>query len=651
MIKADTIRRIQDEARVEDIVGEFVTLKKRGANLVGLCPFHNEKTPSFYVSPAKNIYKCFGCSKAGGPVQFLMDYQQMSYPEALRYIAKKYGIEVEEAKLSDEEKLREQEQHQLTESILIANTAAQKFYTDFMLHHEDGKIGLAYFRERGFHTATIEKFQLGYAPDEPDAFTRYALQKGFQLEILKKAGLTSAKENSKLDFFRNRVMFPIHNLTGKVVAFGGRIMVKDEKSPKYINTPESDVYVKSKILYGLYFSKNEIRKRDECLLVEGYTDVISLHQNGIENVVASSGTSLTQEQIRLIKRITNNITLIYDGDVAGVKAALRGTDLILEEGMNVRIVVLPHPEDPDSYIRKTGSEKFLQYIREHKRDLITFKTSLLADEARQDPIRKAQLIREILESIARIPDAIQRSVYVKQCSERFDMSEQILITEVNKLRRKLIKESADARRQTEANIPVQDAEEQKILTGIHHEQVQELPNRTEILEREVIRILMEYGTRTLVQGDTSITVAEYVFESFEDNDLQTPYLQKVFAYIRNECKHGNIPDEKHFLQHDDPDIASLAVELLAFPYSASENWWYKFQIPVPEKQHAFAQDVQSVINHYWRHITTESIKKINEKIKEAVDSGNEEVLANLLQYHRLLTQQKKELSKGSGTVI
>src|SRR6476620_8392674 len=362
MISKFTIQRINDEARVEDVVGEFVTLKKRGANLLGLCPFHNEKTPSFNVNPARNIYKCFGCGKAGGPVQFLIDYQQLTYPDALRYLAKKYNIEIEEKKVSDEDKQKEIEKHNLVESIHIANAAAQKFFTDYMLHNENGKIGLAYFKERGFLNNTIEKFQLGFAPDGFDVFTKHALKEGFQLEVLKKAGLTSPKENSTVDFFRNRVMFPIHNMTGKVVGFGGRIMVKDEKAPKYVNTPESEVYLKSKILYGAYFDKKEIRKKDECLLVEGYTDVISLHQAGIENAVASSGTSLTQDQIRLIKRITPNITMLYDGDAAGIKAALRGTDLILEEGMNVRVVILPDAEDPDSYVKKVGTEAFTAFI-------------------------------------------------------------------------------------------------------------------------------------------------------------------------------------------------------------------------------------------------------------------------------------------------
>ena len=506
MISKETIQRINEEARVEDVVGEFVTLKKRGANLLGLCPFHNEKTPSFNVNPARNIYKCFGCGKAGGPIQFLIDSQQMTYPDALRFLAKKYNIEIDEENVSDEAKQKEVEKHNLVESIHIASAFAQKFFTDYMLNNDNGKIGLAYFKERGFLGHTIEKFQLGFAPESGDAFTRQALKEGYQLDVLKRAGLTSPKENSTYDFFRNRVMFPIHNMTGKVVGFGGRIMVKDEKAPKYVNTPESEVYQKSKILYGAWFAKNEIRKKDECLLVEGYTDVISLHQSGIENAVSSSGTSLTVEQIRLVKRMTPNITMLYDGDAAGIKAALRGTDLILEEGMNVRIVVLPDSEDPDSYVRKVGAEAFNQFIQQNKKDLILFKTSLFANEAKTDPIKKSELIRDIVESIGKIPDSIHRSVYTKECSQLFDMSEQILITEVNKIRRKKQKEqqAADEKEEEQKKSNTQD----EIPASLHQEQFSESISSLPVLERDIIRILIEFGAWTIMNEEAEISVTK-----------------------------------------------------------------------------------------------------------------------------------------------
>jgi DNA primase len=365
MIPKFTIARIMEESRIDEVIGEFVTLKKRGASLIGNCPFHNEKTPSFNVSVSKGIYKCFGCGKAGNVVTFLMEQQQLTYVEALKYLAKKYNIEIVEEQISDEKKKEIDEKQSLTESILIANAFAQRFFTDYLLHNEKGGIGLAYFKERGFSNQMIDKFQLGFAPESGTALTEAGLAAGYQLDILKKAGLTSSKEDSKYDFFRNRVMFPIHSMQGKVIAFGGRIMIKDEKAPKYVNTGESDVYTKSKILYGIYQARNDIRKQEECLLVEGYTDVISLVQAGIENVVASSGTALTTDQIRLIKRQTHNVTMLYDGDAAGIKAALRGTDMILEEGMNVRVVILPDQEDPDSFVRKMGSTEFSYFLKLH----------------------------------------------------------------------------------------------------------------------------------------------------------------------------------------------------------------------------------------------------------------------------------------------
>ncbi len=648
MISKFSIQQITDTAQVEDVVGEFVTLKKRGANLLGLCPFHNEKTPSFNVNPARNIYKCFGCGKAGGPVQFLMDYQQMTYPDALRYLAKKYNIEVEEEKVSDEDKQREQEKHNLVESIHIANAAAQKYFTDYMLQNENGRIGLAYFKERGFLTHTIEKFQLGFAPDAYDMFTKYALKEGFQLEVLKKAGLTSPKENSTIDFFRNRVMFPIHNMTGKVVGFGGRIMVKDEKAPKYVNTPESEVYLKSKILYGAYFAKNEIRKKDECLMVEGYTDVISLHQAGIENAVASSGTSLTVDQIRLIKRITPNITMLYDGDNAGIKAALRGTDLILEEGMNVRIVILPDSEDPDSYVRKTGAENFYSYINHNKKDLISFKTLLFADEARRDPIKKAQLIRDVVESVAKIPDAIQRSVYTKETSQQFEISEQIIITEVNKLRRKKAKEAQTADEKS-ANVqtPEQTHEEVLLKQG-HTEQLQSTTSTLSVLEKDIVRILIEFGNWSLETETEPVTVTAYVLDDLEGMDVETPVYKPLFELIKRDFSMGEVHEEKYFTTHPDSEILNMAVEILTQPYSLSNNWWQKYKIVVPDKKMVYVKDIQSACLRFKQYKNLAELKKVEELIKNVKDDTE---MIRLMKIHKLLTEQKKEFALTAGTVI
>jgi DNA primase len=645
VISKFTIQKINDEARVEDVVGEFVTLKKRGGNLLGLCPFHNEKTPSFNVNPARNIYKCFGCGKAGGPIQFLIDYQQLTYPDALRYLAKKYNIEIEEDAVTDEERQKETERHNLAESIHIANAYAQKFYSDYMLHKEEGRIGLAYFKERGFINSTIEKFQLGFAPDGFDVFTKNALKEGFQLEVLKKAGLTSSKENSTLDFFRNRVMFPIHNMTGKVVGFGGRIMVKDEKAPKYVNTPESEVYQKSKILYGAYFAKSEIRKQDECLMVEGYTDVISLHQAGIENAVASSGTALTPDQIRLIKRITPNITMLYDGDAAGIKAALRGTDLILEEGMNVRVVVLPDSEDPDSFVRKKGADGFTQFLKENRKDLILFKTSLLAEEAKKDPIKKAALIRDILESIGKIPDAIQRSVYVKECSQMFDMNEQIIITEVNKLRRKKIKEEQEG---TQRETARQEVPSDELPQSLHQEQFQQQSSNLNILERDVVRILLEFGTWEVPVEDNPVTVAAYVLDELEGIDMETPAYKAVYAVFKEGLSRGDIPDDKYFTAGAGEALAATAIEILTQPYSLSENWWNKYKIVVPEKRHIFVKDIQSAILRLKQYRNIGELKKVEKLIKDATDDTE---LMKLMKLHKLLIEQKKEFARTVGNVI
>jgi len=644
MISKSTIQKINDEAHVEDVVGEFVTLKKRGANMMGLCPFHNEKTPSFTVSPAKNIYKCFGCGKAGGPLQFLMDYQQLTYPDALRYLAKKYNIEIEEEKVSEEDKQKEIEKQNLTESIHIANAAAQKFFTDYMLHNEHGKIGLAYFKERGFLNHTIEKFQLGFAPEGYDVFTKHALKEGYQLEVLKKAGLTSPKENSTIDFFRNRVMFPIHNMTGKVVGFGGRIIVKDEKAPKYVNTPESEVYLKSKILYGAYFAKNDIRKKDECLLVEGYTDVISLHQAGMENAVASSGTSLTQDQIRLVKRITPNITILYDGDAAGIKAALRGTDLILEEGMNVRVVILPDSEDPDSYVKKVGADAFSQFIKENRKDLILFKTSLFAAEAKHDPIKKSELIRDIIESIAKIPDTIHRSVYVKECSQHFDMNEQILITEVNKIRRKKAKEETSEAEKEQLKKDKVD----ELPQALHQEQFNEATSNLHVLERDIIRILIEFGSWQTGPEETDVLVTQYVLEELEGLNIETGEYKYIYEFIQRELAQGNIHDEKFFTANDDEKISSVAIGLLAQPYSISENWLTKYKIHVPGKRDVFTKDIASAIMRFKQFKNISELKKIENRIKETKDDAE---LMKLMRLHKLLIEQKKEFARTVGNVV
>jgi DNA primase len=451
MIEQKTIAEIFETAKIDEVVGDFVNLRRRGVNMIGLCPFHNEKSPSFTVSPAKGIYKCFGCGKGGNSVNFIMEHEQASYPDALRFLAKKYGIKIEEKVLTPEQDM----ERQRVDSLFILNEYAVNYYHDNLMNDDVGKsVGLSYFKERGFRKDIIEKFQLGFAFDKNDHLTLNMVNKGYKLELLKSVGLTTQYGR---DFFRNRVLFPIHSLSGKVLGFGGRILVTDKKQPKYLNTSETEIYNKSKVLYGIYFAKKAIRQEDDCFLVEGYTDVISLHQAGIENVVASSGTSLTVGQIQLIKRYTPNITILYDGDAAGIKAALRGLDLVLEQDMNVKVVLLPEGEDPDSFVQSVGTKQFKEYIAENAADFILFKTNLILEETKNDPIKRATLIKDIIESIARIPDPIKRSVFVRECANLMEMSEQILIDEANKAMMRLMEnqkkeaQNEERRRQRNSN--------------------------------------------------------------------------------------------------------------------------------------------------------------------------------------------------------
>lgn len=636
-----------EESRVEEVVGEYVVLKKRGANYQGLCPFHNEKTPSFNVSPAKNIYKCFGCGKAGNSVTFLMEHAQMSYTEALRHLAKKYNIEIEET--TEEKSKEETEQQSLTESIFIANSFAQKFYSNYLLNEEAGGIGLSYFKERGFDSETIQKFQLGFSPEGKDAFAQHALSNSFQKDVLVKAGLIAEHEYGLRDFFRNRVMFPIHSINGKVLGFGGRILKKDEKSPKYINTSENEVYQKSKILYGAYFAKQAVRKADECFLVEGYTDVISLHRAGIENVMASSGTSLTTDQIRMIKRMTANITMLYDGDAAGIKAALRGTDMILEEGMHVRIVLLPETEDPDSYVKKVGGEGFLHYVKEQRKDVILFKTSLFAKEAANDPIKKSELIREILISIAKTPDPIQRAVYCKECAQYFNMQEQLITIEVNKLRRRNTKDE-------QAEVPINIVEEQQAATQIHAEQIREASPTQKILEEAILRLFLEYGDwKIAIEPDNYISVTTYLLEDLEGITIETTHLQEVFQLIQEEAEAGRYHASSFFTTHENDSIRTTALHLVSERYQVSDNWWNKHKILIPDKRHLFIRDIESTVIRLKQFYNLKQLRIIEEQIKQAQQQPTTEEMDNelisLLNKHMKLSEQRKNFAALVGTIV
>ena len=484
MITPDTIDKIMDATRVEEVVGEFVNLKKRGVNLIGLCPFHNEKTPSFNVNPARGIFKCFGCGKGGNAVNFLMEHEHYTYPEALKFLANKYGIEIEEEKPSPELQQAMDEK----ESLFNLSAFAQKYFEDTLHHTEEGKaIGMTYLKERGFSLETIKKFGLGYSLNEWDALILHAKKNGYKKEYLLKTSLAKEKDHQLFDTFRGRVIFPIHNLSGRVLGFGARILTNEKNKPKYINTAESDIYHKSKVLYGLFFAKSAVSRNDNCYLVEGYTDVISMHQAGIENLIASSGTSLTTEQIKLIKRYTSNITLLFDGDPAGIKAAFRGIDMILEEGMNVRLVLFPDGEDPDSYARKYRPVEVKDFIEGNALDFISFKTNLLLGETKNDPIRKAGLIKEIAQTISLIPEPIARTLYIQQCSELMEIDERLLVAEVNKLRRqKFSREQKTDTSQEVSGPPPEYVEKQQPLQLTNGHQ-----------EKEVIRMLLHHAGKMI----------------------------------------------------------------------------------------------------------------------------------------------------------
>jgi len=568
MIDRSTIERILDAAQIVDVVQEFVQLKKRGVNFLGLCPFHNEKTPSFTVSPSKEIFKCFGCGKVGNSVNFVMEHEHLTYPEALKYLARKYHIEVVEKELSQEELEKQNER----ESLLIVSSYAARQFSENLFQTDEGiSVGLAYFKERGFRQDTLKKFEVGYSFEKRDAFSKKALEDGYKKDFLVKTGLSIQHEDRIFDRFANRVMFPIHSLSGQVLGFGGRVLKTDPKSAKYLNSPESEIYHKSRILYGAYQARKAITQEDRCYLVEGYTDVLSLHEANVENVVASSGTSLTQEQVRLIKRFTQNITILYDGDAAGIKASLRGIDLVLEEGMNVKIVLIPDNEDPDSYSRKLSKEEFLRFLKDNETDFIRFKTQLLLSEANNDPVKKADLIRDVVKSIAVIPEAITRTVYIKECSTVLEVAEPILYNEVNKLRHQ--KNFQDRNKYPgPEDLPVMP---QVIVKPIQREAV------SYYSEKEVIRLLLKFGSvefeRTLNKEDGKeevLTVADYVVREITSDDLlfDDRVCSKIFADFKFHVEHGLITGDKQFVKHEDPEISALSADLLADSHELSKIW-------------------------------------------------------------------------------
>lgn len=579
MIDQITIDKIIEAARIEDVVGEFVTLKKRGVNLVGLCPFHTDKTPSFYVSPSKNICKCFACGEGGSAVHFIMKHEQLSYYEALKYLGKKYNIEIQEKELTEDQKNAYNER----ESLFILNDHARNYFVNTLHNHSEGKtVGLSYFRERGFRDDIIKKFQLGYSLEQRDAFTQDAQKNGFRKEYLIKTGLTIEGENYVVDRFRGRVMFPVHTLSGKVVAFGGRILKKAENTGKYVNSPESDIYHKSDQLYGIYFAKQAITKSDCCYLVEGYTDVISMHQAGIENVVASSGTALTFGQIKLIHRFTTNITVLYDGDAAGIKAALRGIDLLLEEGMNIKVVLLPDGEDPDSFARKQNAESLHNYIKEHEVDFIRFKTQLLLDDAGEDPIKRASLISDIVNSITIIPDSIIRSVYIRDCSNLLGIDERVLIDEVNKKRLNYLEKEYEKRSSsTDIPSPQKEAHYEAVANvassvNIKPQSGVARQNSLDKYELSILYYVIRYGNLPMLDGDVDegsepdekVSVLEYIKFDLERDGLwfQHPLYKEILDEAVSQVEDPNFVPNRYFLAHPRQDISKLAAHLLEDRY-------------------------------------------------------------------------------------
>jgi len=699
VIPKETIDEIFQTARVEEVLADFVQMKKSGSNYKAKSPFVDEKTPSFMISPAKQIWKCFSSGKGGNVVTFLMEAEHMSYPEALRWLADKYNIEIKEDKKRTPEEIQNQS---IRENLAVVNEFAKNHFSKNLTENEQGKaIGLSYFIERGFREETIKKFDLGYCLDESKGFTDTALAKGYKLEFLEKAGLTKSKDGRQFDFYRGRVIFPIHSIAGKILGFGGRTLKADKKIAKYYNSPETELYNKSKILYGLYYAKSAIIKYDSCYLVEGYTDVISMHQSGVENVVASSGTSLTEGQINLIKRYSENITILYDGDAAGIKASFRGIDMILSHGMNVKVVLFPDGEDPDSYAKSHSTEEVKTYIEDSAKDFIVFKSDVLLKDAGDDPIKKASLIGDIVQSISLIPDSIKQQVYIQECSKIFDISEKILMLELAKKKQlKLEKEQKQARySKPKETIPTlqkstsrfskpqaqpQDEPPPEALIPLEYltdEQREKLKKyndkpRVDVVkpiildylyyqELDIIRILLNYGiylvkTESLekdekgkeIESIVEVSVIELIIHEIEKDEIT--FENSIFQNIYKEYKKGHKEDtlytEKHFTQHQDFEIAKLAVDILADTKELSNVWSSKFKVNIASEVDNLDRAVIEVIYSYKSSRVKSEIEKIQEQI-EAMDSENLDDILILMAQQNKFEKVKLAFSEKLGRTI
>ena len=654
MIDPETVDRIYAAANIVDIVSDYVTLRRKGVNYVACCPFHNEKTPSFVVSPAKGLFKCFGCGKGGNAVTFLMEHESLTYPEALKMVAKRYGIEVHEKELSEEEVRRNDDR----ESMFALNGWAAEYFANYLHHEAEGmNVGMSYFRRtRGLTDATIRKFGLGFCPAKGDRMSQAALAAGYKREFLLSTGLSlvSERDGSLYDRFRDRVIFPVHNISGRIVAFGGRTLRTDKAVAKYQNSPESEIYSKKRELYGLYFAKRAIQQQDYAILVEGYLDVISMHQAGIENVVASSGTSLTTDQIRLLGRFTRNITVIYDGDSAGIHASLRGIDMILKEGMNVRVVLLPEPEDPDSFARAHTADEVQEYIRANEQDFLAFKARLLLKDAEGDPIRKAALIGDMVQSIAQIPDAIQRSVFIKECARIMDIDEQILISEVA---RKRLTTSGD--RETDEFLRRQTVQRQREAAQheVEYARRVEAGSSFEALEREIVKYLLKFGhcSFDFKEGREMVpcNVAEVIFGELSDDNItfRNPVYAKIMATYRAQWEQTGPGVEvpvRLFLNHVDPEVCNAAVDLLTADdnYVASELWRRK-EVHVESEAEMLAVGVPKAVTLYKSKVIDSLIKELNARLADdtLTDAEQEEVLRRLDGYNRVKVQIAHKLRR------
>ena len=689
MIDHGTIDRIMDAAQIVDVVSDFVTLRKRGVNYVGLCPFHDDKPPSFYVSPSKGLCKCFACGKGGNVVHFIMEHEQLSYPEALKWLAKKYHIEIQEKELTDEQKLAQSER----ESLFVVNQWARDYFQHILKNHEEGKsVGMAYLRNRGFRDDIIEKFQLGYCTESHDAMGKEALQKGYKKEFLVKTGLCYETDDHRLrDRFWGRVIFPVHTLSGKVVAFGGRVLASATKGVKvkYVNSPESDIYKKSNELYGIYFAKQAIVKQDRCFLVEGYTDVISMHQSGVENVVASSGTALTPGQIKLIHRFTNNMTILYDGDSAGIKASLRGIDMLLEEGMNIKVCLLPDGEDPDSFARQHNATEFQAFIKEHETDFIRFKTNLLMEDAGKDPIKRAELIGSIVQSISVIPEAIVRDVYIKECAQLLHVEDRLLVSEVAK-RREQQAESKAAQAERERQRAQRQAEQQALDTNgeplpppptemeaalpdselpppILDDELggdnQPLPpppgylpsaNKVndELLkyERLILRMIIRFGEQILFQDDDQqdVTVIGYIDSELRNDELtfSTPLHQQILNEAIAQQANNGFKAERYFLMHENPTVSQFAGNLISERYQLSK-YHSKGQKIIGDEERLGELIPHLVINYKYA-IVGEELKKMLQQLQDPSITSDAEKCNDLMNRYSELRQTQNLMAKHLG---